>query len=297
MTRRSTRWPGTPHRASDGVGSRVGVGGARHDGPVSEWGDRAGRGAAGAAEDARAAVLPPVPDPRRAAVRLAVVVALLALVVLATALSGPWRPTVTPFRGAETVLPEVPDVVSPTLPPEAREDVAALDRLPELPVELGWLWSLVAVALSIALGLAVLQVIRRHQLRDPASDPAHGDQEAGDAVLADGFLPDLDELRTGVAGAAEHLRSHARPADAVVAAWVALEEAAERSGVPRHPAATPTEFTVDVLDRTSADPRAVRTLLGLYLRARFGDEYLTADDVAAATTALGTLASTLGPRT
>lgn len=267
---------------------------ARHDDPVTQG--TGGDGGRPRTPGPRRAtqVRPPVPDPRRAAVRIAAVVSLLALVVLAASMSGPWQPTLTPYGQEESILPETPPVVSNTLPPDDRP-VDVFEGVPEPPVHLGWLWSLVALVLSLALGLAVLHVIRRHQLRDPASDPGSGDDEAGGVALLDGLLPDLGELRSGVAGAAEELQAPARPADAVIAAWVALEASAGRSGVPRHPAATPTEFTVEVLDRTPAEPQAVRTLLALYLRARFGDERLTADDVATATEALSTLARGLEP--
>ena len=49
----------------------------------------------------------------------------------------------------------------------------------------------------------------------------------------------------------------------------------------RRPAETPTEFTSRILGRAFADDRAIRTLLRLYLRTRFGDHPVTADDVAA----------------
>jgi hypothetical protein len=108
--------------------------------------------------------------------------------------------------------------------------------------------------------------------------------------------PDLPTLIEGVQDADAVVAGDGVPADAVVAAWVALERAAARSGVPREPADTPTEFTVDVLDRTAADREATRTLLGLYLAARFGDDPLTARDVAAARAALAALRRTLrGP--
>ena len=49
-----------------------------------------------------------------------------------------------------------------------------------------------------------------------------------------------------------------------------------------------------MLDAAPVDPQATRTLLDLYLRARFGAERMTADDVAAAVGALTVLALGLG---
>ena len=65
------------------------------------------------------------------------------------------------------------------------------------------------------------------------------------------------------------------PGDAVIAAWVALEASAERSGLVRDRAQTATEFTVEVLDATRADPGATRALLDLYLAARYSEHVLT----------------------
>lgn len=116
---------------------------------------------------------------------------------------------------------------------------------------------------------------------------------AGETVPGGSPEPHLPTLREGLEGADEHLRSAQLPADAIIAAWVALEDAAARSGIDRAPAATPTEFTVAVLDRAPVDPAATRTLLGLYLRARFSVERLGPDEVAVATAAVRSLADAL----
>jgi len=101
----------------------------------------------------------------------------------------------------------------------------------------------------------------------------------------------LPALAEGVEHARLALAEHVPPGDAVVAAWVALEHAAQRTGVVRDPAQTPTEFTVAVLDETRADPAATRSLLDLYLRARFSEHPLTAADVTAARAHLETLST------
>src|SRR6201999_1893445 len=82
------------------------------------------------------------------------------------------------------------------------------------------------------------------------------------------------------------------PADAIVRAWLGLEGTAEESGIVRRPAETPTEFTSRILSRAFGDHEAVRTLLRLYLRTRFGDHPVTDDDVAAVRAALQELVTT-----
>lgn len=227
--------------------------------------------------------------------RAGVVVTLVTVVVVAAAVAGPWDPAPSAGPTASTPPPVTP------APRITRDPVPDLLDLPPTETWSGasTLWLALGVAAAGGLLYLLVRLLRRWRLAHPgprregrpdAAGVGHGD------VVGGVPLPDLPAMREGVAGAGEHLRSHLAPGDAVIAAWVALEEAAGRSGVPRHPASTPTEFTLDVLDRTRADRDATRTLLDLYLRARFGHEPLTHDDVAAASAAVGRLAADLaGP--
>jgi Domain of unknown function (DUF4129) len=104
--------------------------------------------------------------------------------------------------------------------------------------------------------------------------------------------PDTPTLRTGIALALQVLDEQREPADAIVRAWLGLQETAEESGIVRRPAETPTEFTSRILSRAFADDAAVQTLLRLYLRTRFGDHPVTSDDVSAVRAALQELART-----
>jgi hypothetical protein len=106
--------------------------------------------------------------------------------------------------------------------------------------------------------------------------------------------PDADTpaLRSGVEVALQMLDEQREPADAIVRAWLGLQETAEESGIVRRPSETATEFTSRILGRAVVDDRAVRTLLRLYLRTRFGDHPVTSDDVAAARVALHELVRT-----
>ena len=90
--------------------------------------------------------------------------------------------------------------------------------------------------------------------------------------------------------ALQTLDEEREPTDAIVRAWLGLQDTAAESGIVRGPAETPTEFTSRILGRVFADDRAVRTLLRLYLRSRFGDHPATATDVQAAREALQALA-------
>jgi hypothetical protein len=102
--------------------------------------------------------------------------------------------------------------------------------------------------------------------------------------------PEAPVLLKGVERALRELDEEHEPADAIMRAWLGLQQTAEDSGILRRAAETPTEFTTRILRRVSADDRAVRTLLSLYLRTRFGDHPVTAADVVRARDALGALA-------
>ncbi|MGH9090002.1 MAG: DUF4129 domain-containing protein [Acidimicrobiales bacterium] len=104
--------------------------------------------------------------------------------------------------------------------------------------------------------------------------------------------PDTAVLLTGLELALQALDEQREPADAIVRAWLGLQETAEESGIVRRPSETPTEFTSRILGSVVADDSALRSLLRLYLRTRFGDHPVTSDDVAAVRVALQGLART-----
>jgi hypothetical protein len=245
-----------------------------------------------------------VPSPRRApderrgaagAPREALVVALVAGAVLLTALAGPLVLRIHE-PPAWLQLDIEPGVVTPAPQPSAAD--LGLGDPQGMPAWVGeairWV-GLLAAAVILALVLRVLIALLKDWWRGI-------DRGAGGASRTAGLVTDeqLDEearaeLERGVADAWRALRADLPPGDAVVAAWLALEKAAGECGVDRDPAATATEFTLSLLDRTPADPRAARTLLRLYHAARFSDHPVTERDVAAAGSALDTLAAGLAP--
>ena len=220
--------------------------------------------------------------------------ALILLAVAGAAVRGPWilerRTADVPFRGAR--------VPTETPPPLPREDaLPPAEPGDAVQLDIGWvLW--VAAALAAA---AVALVLWRLWLRyRRASAPGEGSPRSAGATDGADALPEVPVLLRGVESARSSLESIADPSDAVVAAWLSLEDAAAESGVRRHPAQTPTEFTVAILTATRADPDAARELLGLYHLARFSTQPVTADHVARASRCLGAIAaswSAAGART
>lgn len=220
----------------------------------------------------------------RALTGMGLVGLLCLLLVLGAATVGPWR--VNPVW--EVNLPEPENTPTPTATATPTLDTPPAPEMPEGGPEstwdlswLGWLLTAVAAVALVLLALRLVNYARRPRQSDPDSS----------GVLTGTAEPDLPTLREGVSHAERHLRAAGPPRDAIIAAWVAIEDAAERSGAPRRPAQTPTEHTATVLRRTGADPDAAHRLLGLYHRARFSDAEPTAADLTAAAEALADLAA------
>jgi hypothetical protein len=129
---------------------------------------------------------------------------------------------------------------------------------------------LVVLVGLLFVGMAVMVIpmigpIRRRPRRGYDA-VAENDEEAVGSVASPAFL------LTGARNALTELRERPAgpPSDAVVAAWLRLEEAAAESGMPRLDHETPTEFTGALLVRYEVDTEAASTLRRLYQRARFG---------------------------
>lgn len=220
---------------------------------------------------------------------------LLALGVAAAALAGPWQPRTGP--GAEPPEVPPPSFAPQTLSPDEEQLWQMLDRQGQ---QQPWDLTYVGIGLlALVLGLVlfgVLRVLRQlAERRRGEGAPDDAGLEQGALVAGGDVAPHLPALRDGVEDAGDRLRRVPLPGDAVIAAWVALENAAAGSGVVRRASQTPTEFTLAVLDRTPADPAAARELLDLYLRARFGDEPVGPRDVDLAADAVRRLADSLDP--
>lgn len=226
-------------------------------------------------------------DVRRA--RAGAVGALTLLAVLVVASTGSFRLSTRPLSGG------APPIVQVTLPPlptqepieggDSMGDLALGDRVGQVSlIVLG----LIALVAAVALVVVLRRVVRmRRDAPAQADDPPQG-------LDALPVPPELTPLRRGLAAAQAALDDPDRPPrDAVVAAWLALEQAAARTGVTRDRAQTPTQYAQAVLGATPADPAATRGLLGLYLVARFSEHPVGLPEVTAARAHLLVLARTL----
>lgn len=226
------------------------------------------------------------------------------LVLVAAGLEGPARFTglrwaldlgAAPLRSPE---PEPTLTPEPTLPPVAPPLTESGPAI-ALPAEViqGAIWLLVAIAVTLLVLLIWKWIAQRPSRATLGLLDSGRPTSAAFEVPRDGGTEaelDVPPLRRGIEQALVLLDGEREPADAILKAWLGLETTAEESGIQRISSETPTEFTTRILRRVSTDDKAIRTLLRLYLRARFGDHPVTAADVGEARLALEGLMSTWG---
>ncbi|WP_315098293.1 DUF4129 domain-containing protein [uncultured Cellulomonas sp.] len=233
------------------------------------------------------------PQTRRPSAVL-VVGALVVVAVIGAALAGPFRLGQRNAGGAAFTIPPLPVESRTATPPPVEPDML---RVEESVVAQRWLYLIVIVLVGALLVVAVAMLVRRVRAMLARRAPHEVDLAAPDVDLGGDVLDSATPaLREGVRRAAQVLEDEVPPGDAVIAAWVALEASAERTGLVRDRAQTATEFTVEVLGTTRADPAATRTLLELYLAARYSEHVLTRSDVDRARTSLAAIAVDLGRR-
>lgn len=82
-------------------------------------------------------------------------------------------------------------------------------------------------------------------------------------------VPEVPKELLRSAGTRMSLLETGSPRNAIVAAWLDLEESARATGLPRHPSETSTEYTERVVGTWPVDPEQLATLAALYREARF----------------------------
>lgn len=165
------------------------------------------------------------------------------------------------------------------LPSGDQTPMPALDPLAGPGADVRVRWDIVAdvvgVLLLVLLAAALWRVWR--WWRGRRTDRSLPDEEDVDAEL----------LLRATGSQARRRATEGDPRNAIVACWVALEDAAERAGLARDPAETAGEFTARVLATWEVAPATVSNLADLYRTARFSRRPITETDRAAALDLLG----------
>lgn len=218
---------------------------------------------------------------RRAILFVAVSVLFL-IVVLSATLQG--TPTFNPPQ-----LPGLPPVPRQT---ETAAPAESSDPLPDSESEtvtaiigavLATLVVIVALVLLLLLVRFLLALWRNRPLPEASAGPIDvgtAGQDAGEP------LPDEAVVRRGIVAASDSIDLHERAGDAIVAAWLALEETAADAGRARAASETPGEFTVRILEHRPVVAEPTRALLTLFQRVRFGEHVADESDRAKAAAAL-----------
>ena len=199
---------------------------------------------------------------------------LLGVVVYAAGHPGPWAWHLPTWNPAPAAMPTIPAADVPTSSPMG----------PPAPPSPVWdrvflgLGIAVLVALALLLGRFVYRAVRaliatRIQRRPDAD-------RLGTGAVAPGMPLTPEQVRDAVAEALRRVDAAATPTNAVIVAWLALEDAAGEHGLARLPAQTPTEFTTALFEASAVPPADTIGLRTLYLRARFGGFTAGPDDVA-----------------
>jgi hypothetical protein len=208
------------------------------------------------------------------------------IVAVAAATSGASR-----FTGARWVPHWRSTAPAPVTRPALRAPprkvpIPSVGRGPDLPVGTILLW------VVIGLGAVAILYLAWRLITGRSSRPTRRRPDVSalsPSASASEPEPEAPIIRRGVEQALRLLNEEGTPGDAVMLAWLGLEQSAEDSGIVRKPAETPTEFTSRIMKRVFADDQAIAALLALYLRARFADYVVTARDVTRARDALEAL--------
>lgn len=186
-------------------------------------------------------------------------------------------PTVT-----VTTTPPAPPPSGPTAAATATPTVASLRALdPGMPP---WLATVLQVLVALVVGGAaylVLVVLRRAVSRRRSARPSPDRAPPTDALPLR-----AEDLARAVSTSRTRLAETGSARNAVVAAWVHLQESVAATGLAAGHAQTPTEYLTDVLATWDVDRRALEELAGLYREARFSDHPILEDHRHRATAAL-----------
>lgn len=215
------------------------------------------------------------------------VTGLFLVVMLAAALQG--APRISPITSTPEPLPAepLPEISAtpsptPTLPPEPSIVAGVLGAI-MLAVLI--LLGLVGVVLLILWAVrALIRAWRNRPLQRRDGDSVGFAMAEAPSVADPHVITTV--IQRGIAGALQQIDSRPVPTDAIIAAWMGLEESAADAGLTRGRSETPGEFTVRIITWRTGISADAKILLRLYERVRFGGHVADEEDRATARAAL-----------
>jgi hypothetical protein len=218
-------------------------------------------------------------------------VAVLLLMVMFAARSGPQRIFAGPLRDPY-VRPVYPSLSPHIIYGKPGHGGRGLIHDNTFFHTVGWLMRLAILVCVLWLLVKVvrwlLEWVKEVLDKREAPTPEHVDFD-----VLDDPDPLVQEIRNDADEQFELLMG-GTPRNAIVACWDRFEEQAERVGASRHVWETSSEFVLRLLDQISADGAAVARLERLYHEARFSDHDMDESRRQAAMEALDAIHQSLG---
>lgn len=225
-------------------------------------------------------------DERRRIVAGGAVAVLTATAVACAALAGPIRWSPPRWRFDAPGLPQVTAEPQPSVSTAPAPAVTAPSEVQRVLMLVLLLVACVAAVILLYRILRRLGTVRR--VRQGAVAHRIEVTAAGEVVAESS--PAAAPIVRGLARALQILDEDRTADDAIVQAWLGLEEASAASGAARRPAETPSEYAARVVARFDTDRQAATVLLDLYQTVRFGGRHADAAAVAAARDSIRRLA-------
>lgn len=182
------------------------------------------------------------------------------------------------FPLSEQTVPPAGETQSP-MPMESAPAQAETEVSPWVGVIAAVIGSAVVLVLAFLVIRLIVRVLLAWWRDRPLARVEATAPDAGiEAIPSEEEAVQAPVVRRGIAGALDAVDARPDPSDAIVAAWLGLEDGAESAGLRRGVAETPAEFTVRIVGIRQPSARDVRALLSLYESVRFGGRVATESD-------------------
>lgn len=218
----------------------------------------------------------------RRRILVGLVTALFLLLLVATSLQG--TPTFEHRDFGTIDPPPVPVPSGSAAPQPLPTESSAPDPVVQTALRIVFF---LVIAVVVALVLYVVFRVLAAAWRDRALQRRRGGVvDASLDAAAEASPVQAPMIRRGITAAMQNIDERPEPSDAIVAAWVGLEQSAADAGLVRAVNETPSELTLRILTDRDGIEQQTRSLLALYENVRFGGRRASEADRSRARAAL-----------